>query len=275
MPGRAAAHLHLDPPGRRSSSSWTTTSLARSSMPKRRSSGRHGQPRLVHVGGGHGQRHPGPADAHLGHPGLLALHRPQPARAVALGQQGHRVGAHVVPGPGELAPGVARGPPPAGRPACRGARGTRRPLACRPKSRRRAYPSPSPLGRLAGLGATLGRRALLALCGPLFGLGTLLEGDHPGGWPVTMATSSVEVGGHPGRQGEVGHPQGGPDDQVGDVDLHRGRDVGRLGPHREGEQLLVDQAVAVVDLERLAGQGDRDFGGDDLVAAGRSGSRRG
>ena len=68
-----------------------------------------------------------------------------------------------------------------------------------------------------------------------------------------------------GRHGQVGDAQLRPDGQAADVDLERGRDVGRAGLDGQGEHLLVDQPVAVVDLERLTDEDDRHVGRDDFV----------
>ena len=69
----------------------------------------------------------------------------------------------------------------------------------------------------------------------------------------------------PGRQVEVGDPDGVADDEPGDVHLDGVRDVGGQGVHGEVEELLLDQAVGPLDLEGLAHQTNRHLDADDLV----------
>ena len=76
----------------------------------------------------------------------------------------------------------------------------------------------------------------------------------------------VDVGGHAIGQRQVGDADGVADAQLGDVHLDAGRDVHRQGPHREGEELLIDQAITVVNLGGLADEDDRHLSGDHLVA---------
>jgi hypothetical protein len=66
--------------------------------------------------------------------------------------------------------------------------------------------------------------------------------------------------------GDVRDVQGATDGERANVDVHRRRNICRPGLHAEGEQLLVDDAVAVVHLDGLTHQVDADLGRNDLVA---------
>ena len=116
----------------------------------------------------------------------------------------------------------------------------------------------------AGVGGLLARRPRRRL-GPLdalFAFDDLAHFLHPGRLTGGDHRFGVEVGGHARGEDDVGHPHGGADDQIGDVHLEVGGDVRRPGPDGQGEQLLVEDPVGPVQLQGLAHQGDRDFGGD-------------
>src|SRR5207302_3505158 len=90
---------------------------------------------------------------------------------------------------------------------------------------------------------------------------------HLGRLPRHYGGVGVDVGGHAFGEGHVAHPDGVADGQPGDVDLQVGGDPGRGRLHRQTVQLLVDHAVALVHLDRLAHDGQGDVDGDDLVPA--------
>ena len=103
--------------------------------------------------------------------------------------------------------------------------------------------------------------------GVLVGFLCLFLDRQPGRLADHDRVVAVDLGGDALGQHEVADPDGVADDQVGDVDLDGGGDVGRLGVDRELEHLLLDHAVGVLDVQGLAHQVDGHLDADDLVAA--------
>ena len=257
--GRAPSHLHLDPARRQVELVVDDDEPvgARDPEPFHRAR-RDGQPRLVHVGQRNGQHDEVIVEAGLGHDGSRPLLGPEPL-APARRQELDDLGAEVVAGPLELRSRVAETHhqqvgrrPPAGR-RQQAPQGLALPARLAPGRR-----------RLAGAGTAglaFGRFAL-----GTFGLGgTLLDRSTRGGCPAATidsgSASAVTLGGRAMSR----HAHRRPDDEVTDVDLEVGGDVGGAGPDGEREHLLLEHPVGPVQLERLTGEGDRDVGGDLAV----------
>ena len=239
--GRAAADLDLDPARRagrarrgRPRAASGRGAVDRSSMPARRTSGADGQARLVHVGLGHGQQDqvvadadPSPARARRP---LLGRRRPPWRRATRSSTTSAPMLCRV---PSYSAPGLPR-PTTSRSHGSRPGGGLPRPLAAaeqglalvgvgaRPAAASSAASASSPCGRGLDPGRVAAHDGRLEVGLELTPAGRVMS-DTCSAPPMVSDEMSMST--------EV-------------------RDVGRPGLDVEGEQLLLDDAVAVVRPRR-------------------------